>query len=756
MAAQIINSPDVLSIENALVHLAFDPKNNYRLNSIRNKKTNCELIRDTEESSLLFYLNLKQDDPRFDLSFTSKQAGSLSAAGTGDAICITAVDFPGMPELVVHVTVRLDETALSKWTLAMDTPAGWHVYSLTCPIVTGVFIPGQAASGECLVCPCLGEGYLFHDPYPMVDGLTVKTGTGPDRLMEGMGGISQMSPGGASLQMMLYYNDLSGLYMAAHDGLGDVKLFNVGPDKEFGGNPSLSVTHMPQRGSGIAYETVVGVFEGDWYDGTDIYKAWARKQFWSKTLLKDRPMPEWMKKGFAVFQMGNYGLPKLDHWNTMDQIAETVNSVAEKAGVPMAGLVFNYEHDGGWTGPVGIFPPREGNEAFSASMRKMAEKGNIGFVYIPFGMWYGNIPYSEPFNSMKELFDEASHYAIRNKYGDVRVNHWAGYGWDSANLCPAGDGLHDLTLDIVNGLADLDCKIIQFDNWPICAAVECYGDKHGHPQGYGRWWTEEYIRIMDSINEKTRERDPEIAITTECITEQFLQTMHFFDQRAGNQEYFGHWIKGMPAGAELIPLFNYVYNPVTGSYLAAYPECAMPETTYWNRSVAKSVCQGVIPASGLYYGKLTTINETCLKYFEKVAGITVKLLWDYIMYAEMLRAPETDAPTVKMPYFTLNDPNTNALEYNRKLDLEFAYNTAVETAAFRLSDGRTAFIFMNITEKSVPIDAKLFIDKEANVRQASLDQYRDGIKARTITCDLPGRISLELKPLEVVIYLTRL
>ena len=694
---------------------------------------------------MLFHMELINEDPRVKKTLSTYDANSLEAAELNNSLVMCASGFADMTELIITVSIRLENDGMSYWNIKYSLPCSWYIKTITCPVVTGLFIPGSASQDECIVFPCLGEGYLFRNPFPVIDGIPVKSGTGPDRLKPGFGNISGVSPGMAAIQMMLYYNDKAGLYIATYDACGYVKSFAVGVDSIIGGDPAMSVSHMPQRGSEIVYDTVLGTFEGDWYDGANIYKKWARKQEWSAVLMKDRRQPHWMRKGFAVFQMSNYGLPKLEMWNTMDSIAEYVNEVSDRAGVPIAALVFNFEGSGGWTGPIGIFPPREGNEAFSKAMKKLIDAGNLGFVYIPYGMWYAEIPYSEHFSSTSELYDKASHYAVRNEYDNVKINSWGGYSWNSVNLCPAGDGLYNLTMGIIKKLAYLGCKIIQLDNWPLSGPYDCYSGKHGHPKGLGRWWTEEYIRITREILDESYKIDPELAITSECISEQFMQCVHLYDQRAGNQEYFGHWITGAPAGADLIPLFNYVYNPVVGSYLAAYPECALPETAYWLRSVSKSICQGVIPASGMYYGKMSHINSRCLDYFEKAARLTVCHLWDFIMYGEMLRAPVTNAPIMKIPYFTFNDPNTNELIYQKDYDYQFVYDAAVQTGAFALDDGREIYLFFNITDESLTVETS-FLKTEDVV----FKRYNDGIEVGTIRYKSTKKLLLDIGPLEMV------
>ena len=733
---------DLVKLENSSLALSFD-KGTARLASVYDKRKGYEFIRAADAAAPLFRISLINEDPRFVKGYGPADAKKISAERAGQTLTVNAL-FETEELSRITVTVTLPEAeAMSHWAFDIECAKGWYPEKFECPIVPGVLVPGETKD-DALAFPCLGEGYLCRDPFPLIDGIPVKSGTGPERYMEGPGKISLRSPGSLAMQFMLYYNGTTGLYVATYDNEGCVKDFEIGQD-ERKEEILMSVRHLTERGDRIRYDTVVGVFYGDWHDGADIYKEWARKQYWAQSPMETRPQPEWMKKGFAVFQAGNYGLPQLDLWNKMEDIADIVNDVADRAQVPMAGLVFNYERAGGWTGPVGIFPPRDDN--FEKAMRMMSDRGNYGFVYIPFGMWYADIPYSEPFSSVDELYDQASDYALRNKYNDVGLNKWSGYGWKSAGLCPEGDGLRKITADIVDELERLGCKMVQLDNWPIAPSQPCYATEHKHPRGYGQWWAKDYIKIMENLNETMTKRGSDVALTTECITEPFLHTMHLFDQRAGNMEYFGHWMPGMPAGANLIPLFNYVYNPCVGSYLAAYPECALPETTYWIRSTAKSVCQGVIPASGFYYGKADTINQTCLDYFIKAARISATLLWKYIMYGELLREPVTDAGKTRMPYFTLNIPISNELRYDRNLDFQFVSDNTVETAAFSYG-GKTACVFMNISQETVRCCASIGVLKNGTV----LRRFADGEPDGEFTYS-PG-FELEIEGLSIIVYET--
>ena len=62
-----------------------------------------------------------------------------------------------------------------------------------------------------------------------------------------MGEIEGKYPGQIPVQLMLYYNDRAGLYLAAHDSKQNVKTFDVGPMADWGQFPVLSISHFPSE-----------------------------------------------------------------------------------------------------------------------------------------------------------------------------------------------------------------------------------------------------------------------------------------------------------------------------------------------------------------------------------------------------------------------------------------------------------------------------------------------------------------------------
>ena len=90
-------------------------------------------------------------------------------------------------------------------------------------------------------------------------------------------------------QLMAYYNDAGGLYVACDDPNGLPKL--IDPLMESDG-VTMGLGHYPgTRGPSetrLPYNVVLGTFHGDWYAAAEIYRNWASRQPFCATKLAQR------------------------------------------------------------------------------------------------------------------------------------------------------------------------------------------------------------------------------------------------------------------------------------------------------------------------------------------------------------------------------------------------------------------------------------------------------------------------------------
>jgi hypothetical protein len=763
LSASVRVSHGAIHLENGLVELGFSQSKHGALVSILDKQSGCQLLRDAEAPGMLFRLGLRKLDDHTLEWIESGQATRFRWSKTKKAgvatLTLTASGFAGRKlEVTVRVTLAAD-SALSVWHAEVkDIGKDRAVYQLTYPIVSGLVKLGDPAPGESLAVPVQGEGYLFKNPYPVQDRLPLCSGAGPETADVGIGRTGGRYPGSLSLQMYAFYNDKAGLYFAAHDAGQHVKEFQMGPFADWRDVPVMAMSHLPGelpgKDAAFDYDTIVGVFHGDWYDAADIYKAWATRQWWCEKKLRDRDIADWMRTGFGVFQMSNYDLPVLKLNHPLSQIADVVNDLSKDAGVPLLALIFNFEAGGAWTGPKGFFPPREGDAAFKDAMSRLRAAGNYGFVYMPGGQWYIKIPYEPPFDSWKEFNAEALPHSIKGPDGKLGLHIWTGYGgWESARLCPATAYTTELTASIIVHSLELGCPVVQIDNFPCGGSEACYDPAHDHPPGHGPWWSEAWGKILAEVRRQARAKDPNSALATEGISENFIPWLDMYDHRAGNMEYFGHYGRGMPMGGETIPLFNYVYNEYIGSYLAAYPECNRPEVLYWTRCLAKSLVQGVVPTGGRYFPTPAEHNPVTIDFYKKIVRATAQECWPYLMFGEMLRPPEIDVPTITAPYCKFfYDGKSHRADPSQRHEVR---DRAVQHAAWRGPDGSIGTVFVNISEEKVAFDVKLSGYGLA-AKTFDVERITDGTRKKWLKAvRLPRTEQIRMEPLSVTLVIVK-
>ena len=714
--SEVCQDGNLLRLGNNLVELAFDAATG-ALVSLLDKASGCELLRHAEAPRRLLRLGLLDAESRelSDLDSADARACTWEAAGGDGSASVTfrVSGFPGTAAVVeVRVTLSAD-SPLSAWRVKVSgVEAGVSVQQVVCPIISGLMKVGEGAGGECVVAPMHGEGFVFHDPYPVVDGLPLMTGLGPESPVVGSGQLRGYYPGLMSVQMLLYYNEQAGLYFATHDAGQHPKMFGVGPEGDY---PALSVAHLASEAPGAEaaweYDTMVGVFHGDWHDGADIYKAWAREQWWCERKLAERDLADWARTGFGVFQMSNYHIPQLRLNHSMDGIAETVNRVSAGAGVPLASLIFNFENGGGWSGPIGLLPPREGEDAFRDAMQKLREAGNHGFVYIPGGNWYIALSkYDPPFDSWAEFERDGRANAVKDVRGGAQIGTWY-EGWQAAPLCPATQFVQQITVDMTLGCLALGCDVVQIDNFPCGGAAEpCFDPTHGHPLGHGPWRPEAWGEVLAETRRQAKAQYPDCLLTVEGMAECFIPWLDLYDMRAGNMEYFGHWGPGLPMGAETIPLFGYIYSGYIGAYLAAMPEGNRPEVQYWTLSLGRALTQGVIPSMGRYFPDPPGLNPTTEAFYGKVLR-AARECWDAILFGEMLKPPCIDVPRVEASYlkFVLDGTRHHMDSMQRHVTTDWA----VQHSAWRADDGSLVWIFANVSPEAVGFDLRLADVEEA-------------------------------------------
>lgn len=229
---------DLVTLANQYLALGFHSASG-ALVSLRDRSNEYEFIRDETAPVTLFRLALL-DGERQVRWYDAREADAVTSERFSDGLILRCA----FGAMTVAVTVTLDGP-LSYWRMRVEgVPEGRVVKEMQCPVLSGVMSVGGGVLGEAVATPVQSEGYLFTDPFPVVDNLPLRAGY-PECPHAGMGEVHGMYPGGLAMQMMLYYNRFSGLYLAAHDAGMHVKGFHLGELSDWGQFPVMWVSHHP-------------------------------------------------------------------------------------------------------------------------------------------------------------------------------------------------------------------------------------------------------------------------------------------------------------------------------------------------------------------------------------------------------------------------------------------------------------------------------------------------------------------------------
>ena len=766
-----------LCISNPFLELVFDTDANGALVDVIDKAKGHCLLHQGSAPRTLFRLALRTPPGREVRWLDSRDAGQFAwrtdKIGEGRRLTLEVSGFTGR-SLSVSVQIELDATSpFSRWKMRVNGLEGSALFNIACPIVSGLFEPGKPRVGEAIAVGRQGEGFLFENPFPVVDRLPLKMGVAPDAPRVGMGELHGMYPGSQQMQFLLYTSAAAGLYLATHDADGHFKSFDVGkmpawlsyPYFSYGHPPKfsladaaiappvMSISHFPGESEtqtvAIDYETVVGVFQGDWQDGADIYKRWARRQWWCKRKLVEKDIPGWLREGFGVFLFANFNSvnpSRLDH--PLGQIAEFVNDLSAEIGKPILAPVFNWEGQGPWTSPAGLFPPREGEAEFRRAMAALRKTGSLGCVSIPGDEWYLQLPFQPAaanFDCRKAFNAQARHLAITHADGQLYVRSLFD-GWAQVQLCPHLDAVKTFMIDLYKQCLERGIVVIWNGGFPDGGDYACcYDPAHGHPLGFGRWWSGKYAEILEELNRECRAINPDFVHAGEGICEIFIPYLDLYDHRAGMFEVFSHIEENFPVGGRLIPLFNYVYSEYIGAFAAAFPDLNRPEVLYWARCIGKSLAQGAVPMGSKCLPEPQAFNPILLDFYKRVTRATVQECWKYVMFGELLRQPQIKVPRVEFSYLLGNVDGVTANGHSRHVVMD----VAVECSAWRAPDGNIGYLFVNVTEDRVVFEVTLG-SRDADGCLHDVDVVTNGRRERWLSgARLPATRAMDLGPLSV-------
>lgn len=272
-------------IENKGLEIKF-VKDNGHIQSLLDKEAGLELW-NTKAHDPLFRLTLTQpakartilisSDEFKKVEFSSSQNNNTETLNIRFSDCENA-------DLEATCMFSIDkESKFISARLKVKNRSPWAIKSAMFPSMALTKQIGDSGEDDRLLFPGSG-GELFKNPGAL------KMRAGAD------------FPGWASYQMQAYYDDKAGLYLATYDTHGEVKLYWANSRS---GSMDMTPMHLRPEILGGDFEDVYPVvlapIRAPWYNAADLYKSWAKEQFWcKKTLAQRADIPDWLKSGPAM------------------------------------------------------------------------------------------------------------------------------------------------------------------------------------------------------------------------------------------------------------------------------------------------------------------------------------------------------------------------------------------------------------------------------------------------------------------------
>jgi len=449
----------------------------------------------------------------------------------GDSEILYAYRDSAAPVREVRVTLRWEQDGAVRRRLSCEMNPGWFLERTMFPVVE---MPCEEATRLVLGS---SKGGVFHDPSKWPAGRSLKC----------------MSPGSCSAPFAAAWNDEAGRYFGIEDTKGCMKSF--GFDRTTNGVRFVQSEHVWTTGSYtqdywvVARRVVKGAEALRWYDFADIYKAWDRRQKWSRTpFLARADIPAWMKDApaFTRFSRQWLGRP--------DAIRKFVDWWRRDVGdKPVVAALWGWEKVGTWWGPD-YFPCHPSDEVFTATMKELRGRGFHPFAW-PSGYnwskvigdkgdgtyeWDGRERFIKPAEGHLVVNEDGSFYHL--------PAFWLRNGALTA-ICGGDQWTHDWWNGVTKGLARRHCDIVQVDQVVGGKIRTCWSSGHGHPVGNGPWMWQTFRRQLEEMQAAMRSVEPDGIIGVE-------EPNMMYNDIVGIQDY-----RDIESSApELASVYSYLYH----------------------------------------------------------------------------------------------------------------------------------------------------------------------------------------------------
>jgi hypothetical protein len=516
-AFAVEKKPDTFRVTNGTIGIAISTSGGLSVSGIYNGVTQCEMVAHGPQTPLWEIEFHNAEGKSAVLSPATKgfeHSVNCETSPDGEFALVRAVsrhaDLGEEKDAVdVEATARLQKgSAFSVWRIkVMNRARTWGVWEARFPQIQPGGENGVTAypSGWGVLLPLDGPPFSHQALYPS---------------------------GSCVMQFGSFNAGESGLYYAAHDGAASTKKLAFSSD---GASSSMRMglgqypegMGVPAKNYEQPYDVLIGVFKGDWFTATKIYRAWALKQKWcSKGRMAERADVSPKIKNIALWALSGGA--------ASDTIPGLLN-FKQRFGVPLATHwyswhVIPFDH----TYPE-YFPPKPG---FKEGVKTATDAGVLVMPYINGRLWDVGIV---------SFVKEGLKYATRDEKGKAYIEVYGSKRLLAA-MCPYTKLWQDRVGEIVWRLIDeFGVSGVYTDQVAAAAPRLCLDASHGHPLGGGSWWVEGYDKMLTALRARIKSKHPDSFLTTESNAEPYIQ-------------HYDAYLMCNSTQGNLIPMFSSVYS----------------------------------------------------------------------------------------------------------------------------------------------------------------------------------------------------
>ena len=299
------------------------------------------------------------------------------------------------------------------------------------------------------------------------------------------------------------------------------------------------VCERTRKAGRLPFTGVYMPFRGGWYEAAKLHREWIETQSWFKAaaardLSKLRAIDLWM------WSRGNIAVSEPPvHW------------FMKETGLKV-GLDWYWWHNIPYDTCLPFFwPPRDGEAAFRAAVKRMKDAGAFLQVYTNGMAWDEDDP---------RWADGGIESAVVKETGRFWVHTYNPFTKHSmAHCCGDAPKFQRTIRDLERNLASTGLDGVYIDQISCAAHCACFNPRHSHEPGASKALIEGYRRYIDEV----RAENPGFLLSSEATSETYLDTFESFIM------LYSSWERnrlGVMPTVEPVPAVTVIYRGACAIY----------------------------------------------------------------------------------------------------------------------------------------------------------------------------------------------